>query len=32
VVKILKNNNWQVELSPYYYDEMLERPRESDED
>jgi hypothetical protein len=30
VVKILKNNNWQVELSPYYYDEMLERPREID--
>jgi hypothetical protein len=30
VAKILESKGWQVELSPYYYDEVIERPREID--
>ncbi len=30
VVQILKNKGWTVEISPYYYDEVIEKPREID--
>lgn len=30
IVNLLRNNNWEVEISPYYYDDSAEKPREID--
>lgn len=30
IVNLLKKNDWEVEISPYYYDDSAEKPREID--